>query len=368
MKLDEKFPKEVMRYVSGEYTLADEKFVHDWLAEDPVRKEMLEELQTLWELSGGVLDLGDEQSAWKRVRQRVKEENKAADKKRLPFHEKGNSTSRGTLNMILRVAAVLLVVAGAVGFYLYTIEATAPPVQPVEEVGYNTITSKAGERVLVNVSDGTKVVLNESSQIRYRDDYGHSSRDIYLQGEAYFEVNHDHPTPFLVHARGAVIEDIGTKFNVNTRREDQGTEVVVSEGKVRVSPEKPAAENDSTVDKSLTSVVVSEGQKASVKNNPDDLTVEKADLHRSLAWLQDRLIFDDEPLSQVISQLENHYGITVEVADSSLFNKYVTGSFQDESVENVAKVLAISMQAGYSLEDSTLQFFIKRQQFNHQNN
>lgn len=216
--------------------------------------------------------------------------------------------------------------------------------------------------------DGTTVILNSSSQIRYRDDYGTSSRDIYLKGEAYFEVNHDHPAPFLVHARNTLIEDIGTKFNVDARDENADTEIVVSEGKVRVSPQSGDTEPDTTDDKSTSSVIVSEGQKVSVENNPDSLVVEKADLYLELAWLQDRLIFDDEPLNQVIEQLENHYGITVEVKDSSLLNKYITGSFQDESVENVAKVLAISMDASYSLKDSTLQFFVDQQKFDHFNN
>lgn len=364
MDLSEKFPKEVIRYISGEHSLADEKFVHDWLAEDPARQEMLEELQKLWELFGSVLDLGDERIAWKSVREQIKKEKQSLTN---IFPKKIDSSGSGTINLFLRVAAILLVVAGAVGFYLYSISADMP-YRSNEEVTYNTITSKVGERVIVNISDGTKVVLNESSQIRYRDDYGSSSRKIYLQGEAYLEVNNDHPAPFLVYTKNAIIEDIGTKFNVDTRKVSEETEVVVSEGKVRVSLEKKSSENDSTNNKSLTSVVVSEGQRVSIKNNPDDLTIEKADLNRSLSWLQDRLIFDDEPLNQVIVQLEKHYGIAVEVADTSLFGKYLTGSFQDESLENVAKVIAISMDGDYSLNDSTLQFFMKRQKFNHQNN
>ncbi|MFH5834402.1 FecR family protein, partial [Halalkalibaculum sp. DA3122] len=261
-------------------------------------------------------------------------------------------------------AAVLLVLGGAYGFYLYSIS-SSPPSQPREEVVYNTIASQDDERVVVHIKDGTKVTLNSNSRIQYRDDYGTSSRDMYLQGEAYFEVDHDHPAPFIVYTNDAAIEDIGTKFNINTDKEHEGTEVVVSEGKVKVSPQSQKIDSGSTAEEATSSVIVSQGQKVSVKNGPDNLVVEKADLYQALAWMQDRLIFDDEPLAQVIERLEDHYSITVEVADSSLFDKYITGSFQDESVENVAKVLAVSMEARYSLNDSTLHFFIEPQKVNH---
>lgn len=367
MNLRDIYPRQVKRYVSGEYSPEDEKFVREWLEEDPDRKEELEELQNLWEISGTVLKLGNKKLAWNHVKDQIKKEKKTVTSQSKSFSKRIYRSNPSPLSMFLRVAAILLVVAGAYGFYLYSISSN-PLYQTKEEVVYNTIVSKDDERVVIHIKDGTKVTLNSSSQIQYRDDYGISSRDIYLQGEAYFEVNHNHSAPFLVHARDAIIEDIGTKFNVNTTKENEGTEVVVSEGKVRVSPQGHDSKRDSTFDRSTSSVILSEGQKVNVKNNPDNLIVEKADLYRALAWLQDRLIFDDEPLRQVIEQLENHYGISVEVADSSLFNKYITGSFEDESVENVAKVLAVSMDARYSLKDSTLQFFIKQQEFKHFNN
>ncbi|MDR8391057.1 FecR domain-containing protein [Aliifodinibius sp. S!AR15-10] len=367
MSLDNKYPKEIKRYVSGEYSPQDEEFVHEWLEEDPARKEVLKELQNLWEISGRVLELGNKGRAWSNIKDQIKKEKKTATQQSKPFPRNINRSGSSKLNIFFQAAAILLVVAGAYGFYLYSISSNTPA-QTKEEIVLNTIKSEDDERVVVHIKDGSRVILNSSSQIQYRDDYGNSSRDIYLQGEAYFEVNHDHSAPFVVHAKDAIIEDIGTKFNVNANKEGAGTEVVVSEGKVRVSPHVRDSRGDSTYDKSTSSVIVSEGQKVSVKNNPDNLIVERADLYQALAWLQDRLIFDDEPLRQVIEQLQNHYGISVQVADSSLFNKYITGSFQDESVENVAKVLAISMDASYSLKDSTLQFFIEQQKINHFNN
>lgn len=364
MNLNKIYPEEVKRYVSGEYSQEDEKFIREWIEEDPAREKELKELKILWVISGKVLKLGNRKRAWNNIKDQIEKEKKARHSKLNSLPNNSNKYARSSLNLFLRVAAILLIMAGVYGFYLYSMSSNSP-IQKNEEVAYNTVVSKDDERVVVHIRDGTKIILNSSSQIKYRDTYGISSRDIYLQGEAFFEVNHDHSTPFLVHAGNAIIEDIGTKFNVNTNKEQEGTEVVVSEGKVKVSPQTHDSETDSTYDKSASSVIVSEGQKVSVKNNPDNLIVEKAVLYQALAWLQqDRLIFDDEPLKQVIEQLENHYGITVEVADSSLFNKYITGSFQDETVENVAKVLAISMDASYSLRDSTLQFSIK----NHESN
>lgn len=354
------YPKRVIRYISGKYSPEDEEFVRQWLAEDPARRELLDEFQTVWDLSGE-LDWGDENRAWNDLKERVIKEKEAVFPQVRALPKRTRRKRSSGLNIFLRVAAVILIVAGAYGFYRYSTSADSVS-QPEEETVYNTISSPKGEQVHVRIKDGTKVVLNASSQIHYRNDYGTSSREIYLEGEAYFEVNHDHPVPFVVHAKEARVEDIGTKFNIKAYPGQQETEVAVSEGKVRVSPRKQSHENDekSSENEEETSVVVSQGQKVNVRDNPNQLIVEKADLHQVLSWLQNRLIFDAEPLAQVIDRLERYYDIEVDVADASLFDKKITGSFEDESMENVVKVLAISMDAGYSLKGNAVRFFIEQ--------
>lgn len=350
------YPKELIRYISGNFSSKDEEFVCHWLNEDPARQQELDKLRNLWKISGE-LNLGDEDLAWKKLKQNAIEGPKNADRSGGIFTQQ-NRKSHSPLQVLLKVAAVFLVIAGAYGFYIYSDSMPdASQAETKEQIVYQSITSKEGERVEVRLNDGTKVVLNASSEIKYPENYGRSSREIHLKGEAYFEVNNENPLPFIVFTNGTRVEDISTKFNVKAYPNQQETEVIVSEGKVRVSPNTSAEEHEKTLPNE-TFVLLTQGQKVHVSDNaPHILQVERADLEKALSWLEDRLIFDAEPLSEIIKRLESYYKVEVLVSDPTLLNKRITTSFNKESLENVAKVLAISMETEYSLEGNTLKFF-----------
>ena len=361
------YPKQLIRYISGDYTPEDEHFVQEWVQEEPMRKETLNELQKTWELKG-TLELGDEERAWNNLRYRI-EKQKQSEKVRLRSikrkRKRGRRDYEGA-NMFLKVAAILLVVAG-IAIYMYSLSSYSVTESEANKTVYHTITSERGEQVHFRFKDGTKVVLNAESQLRYSNTYGDSTRDLQLTGEAYFKVNHDHPIPLVVYARSARIEDIGTEFNVTAYPEQQATEVIVADGKVKVSPHKQnSGLNTNTItngDNELPFVILSQNEGVRVKEgtNANELQVTKADLNKKLGWLEDRLIFDGEPLAHVINRLERRYKIEVEVEDPSLLEKRITASFIDESVENIAILLAESMEASYSYENSTIRFFTKQE-------
>lgn len=346
------YPEQIIRYVSGQYSAADEEFVQQWLREDPARKKTLLELQDVWELSGK-LKLGDVDQAWSDLSPRTTKAKGSSFNKigRLP------NTTRKPSMVFLRVAAMLLVMAGAYAFYQYSLSVESSSAEK-EPVTYKTISSKQGEQAHFRFNDNTKVVLNASSHIRYRSDFGTAGRELHLEGEAYFEVNHDHRIPFVVYANGARIEDIGTKFNIKAYPKLKDTDVVVSEGKVRVSARGKA--DSKKTNSTQSSVIVSQGQKVSVRDKDNQLYVQKADLYKALSWLQKRLIFDGEALARVEERLERYYDIDIKVVDPVLYDKKMTASFENEGLENVLKVLAISMDAQYSLEGNKVRFFLKK--------
>lgn len=359
------YPEEVRRYISRDYSEADEQFVRQWLDEDPSRKVVLKQLREVWEISGN-LEIGDVDRAWADLSQQTTEQKKKLSGRIGHFSKK---TYHSSINTLMKVAAVLLVLAGSYGFYVYSVSMNSGNQAQQEQATYRTVSSQAGEQLHLRLKDGTKIVLNESSNIYYSDDYEENTRNIFLEGEAYFEVNHDHPHPFVVYANNARIEDIGTKFNVKTNGGEEKTEVVVSQGKVKVSPRKSDGSNgqmpvhageESVSDGS--SVIVSEGQKVDVSAKTEILTVEKADLNVALAWLENQLIFDSEPLSSVIRKIEEQYQVNIEVADSALYRKKLTAAFEkSQSLENVIKVLSISLDTKYFIEDQRIRLYRNEQ-------
>lgn len=352
------YPEEVIRFISGNYSRKDEEFVSKWISEDPDRKEEVEKLQLLWRTTND-LDLNiDVDVAWSDLENQIKENKNRKSKIYALGKHPTKKTGAHVVSFLIKAAAVLLIIAGTYGFFRFY-KTNYVKQQKQEQATYQTLTSQDGELVHYRFNDGSKVILNGGSQLRYRNDFGTNIRELELIGEAYFEVNHDHERPFIVYAKGAEVKDIGTKFNINAYPNSPSLEVVVSEGLVEVT----ASKNTSQPGKRNKpgSVMLSKGQKAELNSETGKLVVGKADLNTSLAWLDNRLVFDEEPFQAVIQKLERYYDVKVNVLDKELLYKQITVSFNNESLENVLKVLSLSLDAEYKIEGQSVEFY-KHQQ------
>ncbi|MFH5834411.1 hypothetical protein ACG2F4_19515, partial [Halalkalibaculum sp. DA3122] len=109
MGLREIHPEQIKRYVTGEYSREDEKFVNEWLDEDPAREEELEEVQNLWDISGNVLKMGNKRRAWDTISEQIKREKKTDKFEYGPVPRQLDRRRANPLGMLLRIAAVLLV-------------------------------------------------------------------------------------------------------------------------------------------------------------------------------------------------------------------------------------------------------------------
>src|SRR3989442_5449990 len=89
--------------------------------------------------------------------------------------------------------------------------------------------------MVIRLQDGTQVTIAPKSRVRYTADFGRAHRDLYLDGEAYFQVARDSLRPLRVHTAGSVTEDLGTAFVVRAYGDQHTTEVVVTEGRVSLS-------------------------------------------------------------------------------------------------------------------------------------
>src|SRR5699024_2451974 len=112
---------------------------------------------------------------------------------------------------------------------------TANPVQPMHYM------TEAGEQQKLVLRDGTIIRLNSSTQLWISGTYGEPVRAVTLQGEAYFEVTHNKEKPFIIHAAGTSIKDLGTAFNVRALPGEDNVQVAVTEGKVLMRDEGQAS-------------------------------------------------------------------------------------------------------------------------------
>lgn len=198
-------------------------------------------------------------------------------------------------------------------------------------------TTQIGERELITLDDGSVVELNTNSQVRV--DYSESYRRIrLLRGEAHFDVESNRERPFQVYAGAGMVEAVGTGFVVHLQESD--IEVTVTEG--RVDLVSVLADVDTMlveagpelVEKNIAGSAnklgsLDAGQRATFSKKIDSLeSIDKVELARQLAWRKGWLLFQGEPLEEVVREINRYSTISVEIADPAVRALEIGGQFQ----------------------------------------
>jgi transmembrane sensor len=205
--------------------------------------------------------------------------------------------------------------------------------------GDNSYATNLGEQRVFELADGSVVFLNTQSRVQVR--YSEATRDIYLRdGQALFQVRHDAARPFRVHAGSAVIQAIGTQFDVRLYS-DKAT-VAVVEGIVQVSSsdgDDGAPASGSAPERAPTRIVAGEG--ATVETDGVIELTSKVDAEAVTAWRRQRLVFRDAPLSDIANEF-NRYNLVprLRVESPEVAAQRYNGSFNAHSPESLLNYLA----------------------------
>jgi transmembrane sensor len=324
------------RYLSGDTSADESARVEAWLAEDPDRWAQLAGVR---ESSGGAAlnePAVEEAKAevWARLARKMgwPEKLSVSGRGRRPYRpgrEFVPSPHRPWHTAWQLAAALLIALAGgsALGLLLFRSRPAAPA--PMTRIAVTT----PGQRGVFRLSDGTQVVLGVASTLRYPAAFTDGSREVSLEGEAYFEVVHDTHRPFVVRAGDLVAKDLGTEFTVRAYPEDAGARVVVREGRVAIR----AAAAEAAPER-----VVAPGQLGRLGSGQEP-TVEPADTAALFAWTEGRLVFDGTPLRDALPQLSRWFDLDFRLADSTLGDVPLTATLRTQPTTDVLNNLAASL-------------------------
>ncbi|QNK63638.1 DUF4974 domain-containing protein [Pedobacter sp. PAMC26386] len=201
-------------------------------------------------------------------------------------------------------------------------------------------------RKTVILTDGTVITLNKNSEIKLAENFNPAQRELWLKGEAFFEVKHDARHPFTVHTRLNDIKVLGTSFNVNAYPDAALIETSLIHGSVQVESKKYPGYK----------VLLKPDQKLSFKETPADknANLKKIFLVSSLGsksvnhqpeeikWVRNQMVIDNEPLSAIAEKLQKWYGIEIYIADSEVKDYRYSGTFENESVIKTLEALQIA--------------------------
>jgi transmembrane sensor len=246
------------------------------------------------------------------------------------------TVQRGGNRRGLHAAIVLSALAAAAIIVAYVTVRRGPVLAPPTEGAMSRLyATSIGQRDSIILGEGTRIILGPDSRLLVPTDYGLTARSVELMGDAYFEVRHDSSKPFSVKVGHALIEDVGTTFTVESGATDT-VSVSVMTGSVRLRLSTGRANSGA---------VLAAGDRGSF--TPDGFV--HAYPHTAAAddsaWMTGRLVFQNASLARVASEIHRWFGVTVFVRDSSLADRHVTASFNGESVDQVLKIIGLTLDA-----------------------
>jgi ferric-dicitrate binding protein FerR (iron transport regulator) len=242
--------------------------------------------------------------------------------------------------MKIAASLVLLVLAGI--WWSGQNKPTEPVV--VNEIKTIEKANPKGRRSQVTLKDGTKVTLNSESKIIYTSDYGNSSRDITLIGEAFFEVAKDPHRPFVVTTGKVTTTALGTSFNISSFPEEEEVVVSLASGKVKV--EELDQQSESFVLEPGEQIIYAKEQGAFERLHPED--------DAAYLWKDGIISFDQATISDIVKKLERWYGVTIVVGNTPGMLVRYDGIFKQQSLENVLKAMSFSLNFSYTIHEEEI--------------
>lgn len=198
-----------------------------------------------------------------------------------------------------------------------------------EKLVYNTIKIPYGKKFRLQLSDGTFVHLNSGTTLKYPIKFiAGENRQVFLDGEAFFDVAKDKAHPFIVNADNLNVRVLGTHFNVSNYPEDAVTDVVLVEGSVGMY-------NSNEEFDALKNTILKPGYKGSFNKENTKISTKPVITDIYTSWINNGLTFRNMTFKNIITKLERRYNVTIVNKNEKLANEKFNASFKEESIENV---------------------------------
>lgn len=206
---------------------------------------------------------------------------------------------------------------------------------------YNTLLTRRGGEYRIVLADGTRVHLNADSKLKFPVAFNGTERNVYLEGEAYFEVAHNEEKPFFVHVQGMKIRQYGTAFNVHAYPHED-VEVVLVKGSIGVTA-------------GTSRHMLKPGQLATLKEAGRQLSVEHVDVSSYVAWNEGRFYFVNEKLEDIMKSLSRWYDIDIHFDTDEIRALHFTGSLDRyDTIDPIMQAIAGTVNVKARMKGRTL--------------
>lgn len=292
----------IANYLSGETTPEETDELTHWIGKSPANKRLFDENKRIWEKSHFYFSASEIDSDREKIKDQI-------------IHQLSKPEKRVGLSVwMYRVAAILaLPVMLGIGWYLGSGRNSI-------ETAMCEVTAPKGQISKCVLADGTQVWLNAGTTIKYDPSLNGNTREVKLDGEAYFIVSKNKHKPFIVSTKYAQIKVLGTVFNLKAYSGDNKVETILEEGSVEFRLNGSSAKP----------VDLKPGEQVVFNSSENKLTLSKVETYLHTAWKDGKFVFKDADLKTIIAELERLYDVRIHLQNDSLMNLHFRGMFEYE--------------------------------------
>jgi len=317
----------INKYFKGKCNAEEAAAFLRWLNSEKADQELNAYLKDCW------IALEDEKMMKPQVLEKL---NSIIDEKQ----KTEKTATNGNLKTIFRIAASLalfLMVSWSVYHYI-NINENLISTNTIQEETLTFKSTGKGQKLKIKLPDGSHVMLNSASDISYPEVFSDSVREVHLIGEAFFEVEKS-KTPFVVRTGEVTTTVLGTSFNVRHRVNEHHIEVALLSGRVNVDNNE------------IEEVQLLPGDRIAYDKMDSLFSLSKYNYKKDFAWKDGILHFEYATINKIKEKLENWYGVQIEIENDNNDLQHFTGSFNNESLDNVLESLSFTFGFKYLMKE-----------------
>lgn len=316
----------IIRYLAREANQEEIRLLEQWVKKDPSHAAAFRQYRQGWILARlrQQDDRIDVDKEWQAISSRLFPEEKGSSRV-TPLYRKYRSAR------VWRIAAAFLLLVAAAFLVVYL---TSPP----QDREYST-----GDTInTISLPDGTEATLNIHTMLTCSRHYNKHTREVSLDGAAFFDVTSDPARTFIIRTNDLAIRVTGTSFYVNARKEDPEIEVTVSEGQVILRAQDQLE------------IVVDAGKKGTFSRVTGELFKGENTDPNFISWKTKYLVFSGDRLEDVIDKLNDTYFSHIQIASPGMKGCRLTATFDNQSLETVLEVIGETFGLNVQVEDERI--------------
>ena len=370
--MDAKIDIIIVKFLQNQCSVSEIALLTEWINKSPENKAYFEQIETVWNSIDIKINIDqvNPETSWNELSRLIDQKD---NKSKITTVQK---TQSFTFNSLLRVAAIVLISFGLswLAFYSYyknTLKASA---------GMLEVSVEKGSKSKVKLADGTTIWLNSETTIKYPDKFASNQREVYIEGEAFFEVAKDKKRPFIVHTSDMDMVVLGTSFNVKSYPDEGTIETTLIEGSLRIEKERKSGKKQYIYLKPNQRVILVKGkgrillgdinktnkktQALPKRNSKTEISVikrkekiylnENIDTNIYVSWKNNRLVFKDERFESLAVKLERWYNVKITIKNEKLKNYKFTGTFENETIEQAISALQLTTPFKYKFDKNKI--------------